>query len=400
VSILEDHCDALEGIFQFVASHERLTISYIRQLHQVFTRHQEYVEAVDQFGNPARPELQRGDWKKQPNNPTRPDGSVYEYCPPLQVPGEMERLLELHESHTDVPPEVSAAWLHHRFTQIHPFQDGNGRIARALATIVFIQAGWFPIVVHRDDRGAYIAALETADNGNLAPLVKLFGLNAKQAFTKALTLSEDVLSGEVGLPMIVDSLADIYESRRRQALERKYGRVETVANQLVVTAHGFVKEVAAQIEERFRSVTLPPRIRVARSRSDNQYYYQAQIIQVAQDLRYWANVARPRRWVRLHLVDGQKTQIVFSFHYLGKVNRGVMMCSAFVYFPGPRDEGQRDVDNEAEVELPMGETHKICSEPFTFSYQDEARIDDLRTELRKWMSDAISVGLAEWVQRV
>jgi len=23
------------------------------------------------------------------------------------------------------PPEIEAAWLHHRFTQIHPFQDGN-----------------------------------------------------------------------------------------------------------------------------------------------------------------------------------------------------------------------------------------------------------------------------------
>lgn len=400
VSILQDHCGALEGIYDFVASGERLSISYIRQLHQAFTRHQQYVDAIDQFGNPVSPELQRGDWKKQPNNPTRPDGSVYEYCPPLQVPGEMERLLEFHHSHTDVPPEVSAAWLHHRFTQIHPFQDGNGRVARALATIVFIQAGWFPMVVNRDARGAYIAALEAADYGDLAPLVRLFGLNAKQAFTKALTLSEDVLSGEVGLPVIVDSLAEIYETRKRQALERQFSRVETVADQLLNEANEFVREVAAQIDEKFKSVISPPRIRVTRSRSTNQYYYQAQIVRVAHDLGYWANIARPRSWVRLHLVDGQKTQIVFSFHYLGKVNRGVMICSGFVYFPGPKEEGQRDTDGEAEVESPMGETHKICSEPFTFSYQDEARVDDLKAELRKWMSDAISVGLAEWIQRV
>lgn len=52
----------------------------------------------------------------------------------------------------EVSPEVEAAWLHHRFTQIHPFQDGNGRIARLLASLVFIKAGWFPLVVTRDDR--------------------------------------------------------------------------------------------------------------------------------------------------------------------------------------------------------------------------------------------------------
>jgi hypothetical protein len=129
ISILQDHCGALDGMFDFVASQEPLTMSYIRQLHQVFTRHQQYVDAVDQFGNSVRLELNRGEWKKQPNNPTRPDGSLHEYCPPLQVDSEMERLLNLHNSHTSVSPEVSAAWLHHRFTQIHPFQDGNGRIA-------------------------------------------------------------------------------------------------------------------------------------------------------------------------------------------------------------------------------------------------------------------------------
>ena len=42
---------------------------------------------------------------------------------------------------------MEAAWLHHRFVQIHPFQDGNGRIARALSTLIFVKAGWFPLVV-------------------------------------------------------------------------------------------------------------------------------------------------------------------------------------------------------------------------------------------------------------
>jgi Fic family protein len=46
---------------------------------------------------------------------------------------------------------VQAAWLHHRFTQIHPFADGNGQVARAIASLVFIEAGWFPLILKRDE---------------------------------------------------------------------------------------------------------------------------------------------------------------------------------------------------------------------------------------------------------
>ena len=59
------------------------------------------------------------------------------------------------------------AWLHHPFAQIHPFADGNGRVTRALVTWHLVQHDHLPIVVTRDDRGDYIDALETADDGNL-----------------------------------------------------------------------------------------------------------------------------------------------------------------------------------------------------------------------------------------
>lgn len=91
----------------------------------------------------------------------RPDGIVHEYCPPEQVVSEMERLVEMHNQHLEiVAPEVEAAWLHHRFTQTHPFQDGNGRVARTLASLIFIRQGLFPIVITRSDRQEYINASE------------------------------------------------------------------------------------------------------------------------------------------------------------------------------------------------------------------------------------------------
>jgi Fic family protein len=88
---------------------------------------------------------------------------------------------------------VEAAWLHHRFTQIHPFQDGNGRIARALASLIFIRKRWFPLIIDRDTRAEYIEALENSDGSNLQELIGLFVSVQKKSFIKALSISEDVL---------------------------------------------------------------------------------------------------------------------------------------------------------------------------------------------------------------
>lgn len=71
---------------------------------------------------------------------------MHEYCPPED---EINRLLAWHAEHgaAGVCPEVEATWLHHRFAQIHPFEDGNGRVARALAAAVFLRGGYLrPLV--------------------------------------------------------------------------------------------------------------------------------------------------------------------------------------------------------------------------------------------------------------
>lgn len=47
-------------------------------------------------------------------------------------------------------------------TQVHPFQDGNGRVARALASLVFLRANWFPLLVHWDMKAEYNAVLSSA----------------------------------------------------------------------------------------------------------------------------------------------------------------------------------------------------------------------------------------------
>jgi Fic family protein len=144
-----------------------------------------------------------------PNNPTRPNGDVHEYCPPEQVQSEMEGLIDLHRRHaeSEMPPELESAWLHHRFTEVHTFQDGNGRVARALSSLIFLRAGWFPLVVHRDIRGDYLDCLEAADADDLEPLIQLFTKIKKQSFLRALNTSEEVLRGREPVRQVIAAAA-------------------------------------------------------------------------------------------------------------------------------------------------------------------------------------------------
>ena len=180
MAILSDHQSTLEGLFAFVKGERALSKSYIHEVHQALLRNQkvyrvfaavthEYFEKV----------LVSGRYKDQPNSPTRPDGSILDFCPPEHVEAEMDQLMRLHREHEaeGVPVEIQAAWLHHAFTHIHPYPDGNGRVARALATLVLIKGGLMPLVVPTTEKQlVYIPALERADDHDYSSLVRAIRL--------------------------------------------------------------------------------------------------------------------------------------------------------------------------------------------------------------------------------
>jgi Fic family protein len=66
---------------------------------------------------------------------------VYEGPDALLVPGLIDELVKYLNTPTDCPCVVKAAMTHLNFTMIHPFKDGNGRMARALQTLVLSRDG-------------------------------------------------------------------------------------------------------------------------------------------------------------------------------------------------------------------------------------------------------------------
>lgn len=392
VAIVRDQEEVLSGLFDFVGGTRRLSTSYLRQLHQALTAHQESVRAVDGLGRLVEVPLLRGEWKRHSNNPTRPEGDVHEYCPPEQVASELDRLMAMHNDHEalGVSPEVEAAWLHHRFTQIHPFQDGNGRVARALASLVFIKAGWFPLVVTRDEREEYLAALEQADQGDLQPLVTFFGRLEKAAFLQALSLSEQVLEDQ-SLRSILDSVADKLAARRHAELQRFRGVFE-ISAQLEEAGALEMGQVEAQLRQRLGEESRTLALSVERSQETTDHFFRRQIIAAARRLGYFADTRTYRSWVRLRIRetsgDQQQMNLVVSFHALGRDFLGVMAASAFVEF---RDRGE---DGETAVDGP----HLACREPFEFTYLEPAA--GVVARFRTWVRQAILLGLDQWLRQL
>ena len=73
--MIHDHEMAIDGLFDSIRGDRALTTSYLKELHALLTRHQPTTSAIDSLGN-VDIELILGEYKNQPNNPTRTDGEA------------------------------------------------------------------------------------------------------------------------------------------------------------------------------------------------------------------------------------------------------------------------------------------------------------------------------------
>lgn len=392
--ILHDHAAALDGLFDFVRGNRELSTSFVKELHSVLLAHQDTASARDVFGRRVEMPLRRGEYKRRPNSPVRPDGRIHEYCPPEQVASEMDRLVEMHARHREleVPPEVEAAWLHHRFAQIHPFQDGNGRVARALATLVMIRAKWLTLVVTDATRSEYIAALEAADASNLEPLVRLFADIQRNAMYGAIGKAQNVIAEKLHLRAVVQSVADKL-TRRRERLTNEWDKAKDTGRALGGEAVRHLERAADELK-----AALTPGLDagwqfwVSKSPDDEpekRRYYRHQVVETAKAMKYWANTRDFHCWVALNLKTEGRHELLVSIHGLGPEFAGLLVGSACL--------ATREESGDAGG-TQVTQVRPVARKPFQISYTEA--LAEARTRFADWINEAVVKGLVEWQEEI
>lgn len=131
-------------------------------------------------GHHARSGLTIGAWRSDELGPMQVvSGSLaqprvhFEAPAAHMLPQEMAQFLEWMNAPTDLDPVLRAAVAHFWFVTIHPFDDGNGRIARAIADLALARADgrrerYYSMSAQIEaERAEYYRQLERAQRGGL-----------------------------------------------------------------------------------------------------------------------------------------------------------------------------------------------------------------------------------------
>lgn len=378
VDILESALEAQQWMIdRYITNDNPVTKGSIKELHHLLTQHQLTTDAQTPSGERIQVPLSHGQFKIT-DNQVRKEDSVLRYCPPEHTEAQMDRLVELHAAHmkAKIAPEVASAWLHHRLTQIHPFQDGNGRVARCLAGLVFLKAGLFPLIVVREEQGRYIEALETADGGDLSLLIAYFVESQLQRFDQALNLASDVQDETAGtLGLAIESIGDALKKREQEKLAARR-RLLKNADSVLDTALEVMKSTADKLESQGLGAY------AVRNEHHNDFHYQGQAIGFARARGYYADTGTFRGWARLLFETKPATQFLLHLHARGP-ELGVIVGAAVL--------------EVIEVSQEDGPAHReaidIVLKPFEF-YSTET-LDQVERRFKPWLEETLTLALAQ-----
>jgi Fic family protein len=176
------YAEVMETIFHAWADIP-VTENHIKQLHRDLLRHSD------------KDERHRGDYKTLRNDVGAFDaagnmiGIVFETATPFDTPRRMTELMKWLNDARElkrVHPLLIVAVFVVSFLEIHPFQDGNGRLSRILTTLLLLQAGYAYVpysslesVIENSKEGYYLALRQTqstirSDTPNWQPWLMFF----------------------------------------------------------------------------------------------------------------------------------------------------------------------------------------------------------------------------------
>ena len=143
-----------------------LTQHFIRMLHKTLLREDYTVYRTLPGGVQTSYVIHAGQYKTRPNSVITRYGDQFEYATPEETPALMSDLVDWYndaERSGKFTPIELAAIFHYRYIRIHPFEDGNGRIARLMVNYILTRHDYPMIVVRSRKKKEYLEALHRTD---------------------------------------------------------------------------------------------------------------------------------------------------------------------------------------------------------------------------------------------
>ncbi len=171
-----NHKEALDYLYDTVEHHKKTTLSehFIKNIHQLITQNIEK------------------EWAgKYRNASVMIAGAKHKPPSAIEVPQLMEDMIKwLKKNERRLHPVELATLLHYKLVHIHPFFDGNGRVARLIMNVIILKAGYPLAIILKNDRKKYYRVLQKADEGDYEPLIRFIA----QSVDRTLTIYLDALT--------------------------------------------------------------------------------------------------------------------------------------------------------------------------------------------------------------
>ncbi len=240
----------------------------IAVLQDVITEAQGTYTVSTDRGEMLEVDLPRRQYKPVSNYLPLPGGELAAFAPARLVAAEMDRLsgefgsaafLALH-------PAVQAAYAHYALTAIHPFADGNGRLARTVASVFLLRATGVPLIVFAEQWPAYYQALRLAtQQGDWQALTDF----CCAAAMSALDLAANLLVRPTAAAPATAVLAPVPAGRDEAAAADEAGLDEAELDEAALheAARGLLETVAIELREALCSPPRGTRIAITTSRA-------------------------------------------------------------------------------------------------------------------------------------
>ena len=194
---IKGHNEAVEYIMEIIKGKDiNITEHFIRALHSIIIPEELEIKSITSEGLPTSRSIIPGRYKTQPNNVVTQTGEMYYFTSPEETPPKMNELVNWYNeeiSKNQLHPLVIASIFHYKFVRIHPFDDGNGRMARLLMNIILLKFGYPPLIIESTLRNDYLNSLQYADSGDIEKFIMFIS----ERLTESLELWLKLAKGEL-----------------------------------------------------------------------------------------------------------------------------------------------------------------------------------------------------------